>query len=105
MKSCKWSSPGSAGHDVVDVWFLEAVEGGGGSHGVGAHVVKDQPVAHLQVRQVTLLHDAVKAVACRAPDTAGVHGLIRLWLLLVQRQGRHTNRYPLIHLPLSYLAE
>lgn len=79
-------SPGRAGHDVVDVGPLEAVEGGGGGHRVGAHVLEDQPVAHLQVGQAALLHDAVQAVAGRAPDAAGVHGLVGLWLL--REEGR-----------------
>lgn len=74
--------PGAAGHDVVDVWPLEAVEGGRGGDRVGAHVLKDQPVAHLQLGQVALLHDAVEAVARWTPNTAGVHFLIWLWLLL-----------------------
>lgn len=66
----------------MDVWPLEAVEGGRGGHSVGAHVLKDQPVAHLQVGQVALLDDAVEAVARWTPDTARVHDLIWLWLLL-----------------------
>lgn len=65
----------------MNVRSLEAVEGGGSGHGVGTHVLKDQPVTHLQVRQVTLLNNAVKAITCWAPDTAGVHDLIWLWLL------------------------
>lgn len=80
---CDIYSPGSAGHDVVNVRSLEAVEGGGGSHRVGTHVLKDQPVTDLKVRQVTLLNNAIKAITCWAPDTAGVHDLIWLWLLLV----------------------
>lgn len=75
-------SPGRAGHDVVKVRPLEAVECGGGGHGVGAHVLKQQPVAHLQVGQETLLSDTVQPIARRPPDTARVHGLIRLRLLL-----------------------
>lgn len=71
-----------AGHDVVEVRSLEAVEGGRGGHRVGAHVLEDQPVAHLQLGQVALLHDAVEAVARWTPDAAGVHFLVRLWLLL-----------------------
>lgn len=74
--------PGVAGHDVVEVRSLEAVEGGRGGHRVGAHVLEDQPVAHLQLGQVALLHDAVEAVARWTPDAAGVHFLVRLWLLL-----------------------
>jgi len=71
----------------VHVRSLEAVEGGGGGHSVSTHVVKDQPVTHLQVGQVTLLNDAVEAVASRAPDTARVHDLIRLWLLIDRKRG------------------
>lgn len=74
--------PGTAGHDIVNVRSLEAVEGGGGSHGVSTHVLKDQPVTHLQVRQVTLLNNAIKAITRWAPDTAGVPDLIWLWLLM-----------------------
>lgn len=74
--------PGEAGHDVVYVRSLEAVKGGGGSHSVGTHVLKDQPVAHLQVRQVTLLNNAIEAVTCGTPDTAGVKDLVWLWLLM-----------------------
>ena len=75
-------SPGRARHDIVDVRSLEAVEGGGGGHSVGTHVLKDQPVTHLQVGQAALLNDAIEAVTRRAPNTAGVHGLVWLWLLL-----------------------
>lgn len=78
-------SPGGAGHDVMDVWSLEAVEGGGSGHGVGTHVLENQPVAHLHIWQAALLHDTIQAVACWSPDTAWVHGLIGLWLLLVEK--------------------
>ncbi len=71
----------------MHVRSLEAVKGGGGGHGVGTHVLKDQPVTDLQVRQVALLNDAIKTVTCWTPDTARVHGLIRLWLLSIQRDG------------------
>lgn len=84
-------SPGRAGHDVVNVWSLEAVEGGGGGHSVGTHVLKNQPVADLHVRQVTLFNNTIKAITCWAPDTAGVHDLIWLWLLLVGKGGGHTR--------------
>lgn len=80
--NCAAHSPGGPRHDVVDVRPLEAVEGGRGGHSVGAHVLKDQPVTHLQVGQVALLDDAVEAVARWTPDTARVHDLIWLWLLL-----------------------
>lgn len=80
-------SPGRAGHDIVNVRSLEAVEGGRGSHSVGTHVFEDQPITDLQVRQVTLLNNAIKAITSWAPDTAGVHGLIWLWFLLVSRNG------------------
>lgn len=79
-----WSrgdSPGSTGHHIMDIRLLEAIEGGGGRNSVGTHVVKDQPIAQLQVRQLTLLHDTVQAVACRPPDAAGEQVLIRLWFL------------------------
>jgi len=33
--------PSRAGHDVVNVWSLEAIKGGGGSHSVGAHVLEN----------------------------------------------------------------
>lgn len=83
-------SPSRARHDIVYVRPLETVESGGGSHGVGTHVLKDQPVTHLQVRQVTLLNDAIKAITCWTPDTTGVPDLIWLWLLFffVFRRGR-----------------
>lgn len=81
-------SPDRVGHDIVNVWPLETIEGGGGSHSVGTHVVKDKPVAHLHVRQVTLLSNAIEAVTGWAPDTAGVHDLIRLWLLLIEIVGK-----------------
>lgn len=92
---CDVYSPGTAGHDIVNVRSLEAVEGGGGSHGVSTHVLKDQPVTHLQVRQVTLLNNAIKAITRWAPDTAGVPDLIWLWLLLALRGVRkqEVNHY------------
>ena len=79
----------------MKVRSLETIEGGGGSHGVGTHVFKDQPVAHLHVRQVTLLNNAIKTITSWAPDAAGVHDLIWLWLLLVVRGGEEKER---IHL-------
>lgn len=79
--NCDFYSPGGAGHDIVYVRSLEAVKGGGGGHSVGTHVLKDQPVTHLQVRQVTLLNDAIQAITRRTPDTARVHDLVWLWLL------------------------
>lgn len=66
---------------------LEAVKGGGGGHSVGTHVLEDQPVTHLQVRQVALLNDAIKAITCWTPDTARVHDLVWLWLLLLREVG------------------
>ncbi|KAG7225155.1 hypothetical protein INR49_014786, partial [Caranx melampygus] len=63
-----------AGHDIVNVRSLEAIEGGGGCHGVGTHVLKDQPVAHLQVREVALLNNAIKAIA----GAEGVHTISTL---------------------------
>lgn len=94
-------SPGGAGHDEMEVRSLETIEGGGGGHGVGAHVLEHQPVAHLQVGQAALLHDAVQPVACRAPDAAGVHDLIGLWLLSVvnqesKKKKKHIRGLPLI---------
>lgn len=75
-------APGGAGHDVVEIRFLEAVEGGRGRDGVGPHVLKDQPVADLQLGQAAQLNDAVEAVARRPPDAAGVPDFVRLPLLL-----------------------
>lgn len=76
----------------MHVRSLEAIKGGGGGHSVGTHVFKDQPVTHLQVRQVALLNDAIKAITCWTPDTARVPDLIWLWLLLVLREvGAHAE--------------
>lgn len=80
--------PCRAGNDVVDVRSLEAIEGGGCCHSVGAHVLKYQPIAHLQVRQATLLNNTIQAITCWAPNTAGVEDLIWLWLLLVVKGER-----------------
>ena len=84
------NSPCRARHDIVYVRPLEAIESGGGSHSVGTHVLKDQPVTHLQVRQVTLLNDAIKAITCWTPDATGVPDLIWLWLLFFW-EGRRTE--------------
>lgn len=62
----------------MNVGSLKAIEGGGCCYSVRTHVLKHQPVTHLQVRQVTLLYDSIEAVACWAPDAARVHDLI--WL-------------------------
>lgn len=51
--------PGRPGHDVVNVRSLETIKGGGSSNSVGTHVLKHQPVPHLEVRQGTLLHDPI----------------------------------------------
>lgn len=66
---------------------LETIKGGGGSHSVGPHVLKDQPVTHLQLRQTTLLNDAIKAITCWTPDTARVLDLISLWPLYLGGRG------------------
>ena len=73
--------PSCAGHDVVDVWLLEAIEGRGRSHSVGPHILKQQPLSHLHIRQSAHLSDAIQAVTGWSPDAAGVHTLIWLWLL------------------------
>lgn len=72
----------------MQVRSLEAIECGGGSHSIGTHVLKNQPVTHLQVRQATLLSNAIKAITCWTPDTAGVHDFIWLWLLLGGDRGQ-----------------
>lgn len=79
-------SPGRSRHDVVKVGSLKAVEGGGCGDSVSAHILKNHPVAHLHVGQVTLLHDPVQSITCGTPDTAGVHYLIWLWLLLGKKK-------------------
>lgn len=73
--------PGCSGHDVINIWFLEAIEGGGRSYSVGTHVLEKQPFAHLHVRQAALLHNAVEPITGRAPNAAWVHALIRLGFL------------------------
>lgn len=78
----------------MNVRSLEAIEGGGGCHCVGTHVLKDQPVAHLQVRKVALLNNAIKAIAGWAPDTARIHGLIWLWFLLDKESRREAKHLP-----------
>ena len=70
----------------MDVWRCKAVEVRGGGHGVRPHVLKQQPVSHLQVRQAAGLSDAVQPVTGGPPDAARVHGLIWLWLLLKQKR-------------------
>lgn len=75
-------SPGRAGHDVMQVRFLESIKGGGGCYSVGTHVLKDQPVAHLQVRQAAQFNNAVKAIARWSPNATGVPDLIWLSFLL-----------------------
>lgn len=47
FSKCHFNSPGRAGHDVVQVRFLEAIKGRGGCYCVGPHVLKDQPVTNL----------------------------------------------------------
>jgi len=48
----------------------DAVEGGRGGHGVGAHVLKDEPVTNLELGEELLPGDAVHRVAGRAPEAA-----------------------------------
>ena len=55
---------------VKDAWLGHAIEGGRGRHCVGAHVGKDDPVASVKLRKMSLLVDAVKAITGRAPDAA-----------------------------------
>lgn len=78
-------APGRARHDVVQIRFLEAIKGRGGRYGVGPHVLKDQPVANLQVRQAAQLNDAIQAVARRSPDATGIPDLI--WLSFLWESG------------------
>lgn len=81
------------------VGSLEAIKSGGSCNSVGTHVLKDQPVTHLQVWQVTLLNNAIKAITCWTPDTARVPDLIWLWLLLVFRErGEHIEVTTTVHL-------
>lgn len=97
-------SPNRATHDIVNVWPLEAIESGRSRHSVGSHVVKDQPVAHLQVRQLALLNNTVEPITGWAPDTAGVHDLIRLWLLFTETIGREKTT-TLLQLSLGYILD
>ena len=55
-------SPGVLMHDVVAAGLGHAVEGGGSTHGVGAHVLEVQPLALVQLWQESVLLDAVNAV-------------------------------------------
>lgn len=71
-------------------WPLEAVEGGSCCHSVGTHVLEEHPVANLQLGHGTALHDAVQAVARRAPDAARVAALIWLGPLRERVEGNET---------------
>lgn len=79
-----------AGHDVVQVRFLEAIKGGRCCHSVSPHVLKDQPITNLQIWQTTQLNDAVEAIARWSPDTTRIPDL--LWLSFLFENGEvHIN--------------
>lgn len=69
-------SPHGSRHHVVDGGSLEAVEGGGRSHRVSAHVLKEHPVTHVHLGQAAALHNPIQAVTRGAPDAGGVVLLI-----------------------------
>lgn len=68
--------------DVEEVWAWHPIEGGPSSNCIGTHVRKVHPLAHFQLRQLALRHDAVQAVTCWPPD----RGHKSVWRVLCQRK-------------------
>lgn len=67
-------------HDVEAPGLWHAIEAGGSTHGVGSHVLEDQPVASLQSWQKAFLDDAIQTITSRTPQAALVQGLIQVFL-------------------------
>lgn len=75
-------------HVVVTSRLGHAVEVGGGTHGIGAHVFEDDPVAGVQLGQRVVLFDTVQAVAGGSPDTTG-----ELSIIIVRLLGEEQHNY------------
>ena len=54
-------------HDVEAPGLWHAIKAGGSTHGVGSHILEDQPVASLQSGQEAFLDDAIQTIASRSP--------------------------------------
>lgn len=69
--------PGQAGHGVGDVRQGTLPERVRAFHGVGTHVLEDEPVPDVQLRQLQAVGDAILRAARGAPQAAAEQGLLR----------------------------
>lgn len=80
----KTTLPGHSGHSVVNWGWGRSLERGGGQHRVGPHVLKDQPVPDLQLRQFQAICNSVQPIASWSPEAAVVQG--EIWGGFLQRR-------------------
>ena len=71
-------------HGIEAARLGHAIESRCSAHCIRAHVRKKHPVSIIKLGHLGLFNDAVKAIACRAPDTAGVRGFTGITLLIYQ---------------------
>lgn len=90
--------------NVVAAWLWHAIEIGGCTHGVGTHILEDNPVSRVLFWQQTFLLDAVQAVTRGAPDAALEHHLLAwfiedswLYFSMVIEQAVEGAVHPVIH--------
>lgn len=72
-------------HHIVDGGSLESIEGRSSSNSVITHVLKEHPITHMHLGQVTALNNAVQAVTGRSPDAGWIILLIWFGSLLKKR--------------------
>jgi len=62
--------------DMVALWFGHAIEVRSSTHGVGTHVLKQQPVTSVELRETRVPGEAVQPVTSRPPQAARVARLV-----------------------------
>ena len=96
-------TPELRSHGIVDGGGREAIEGGAHDRRVGAHEWEDQPVAHIQLRQLHLLQEElVQGITRGAKEGAREEGRLGAELLQGHGGGKskkiptHIHPYPLL---------
>ena len=72
---------------VVASWLGHSVKIGGSTHGVCTHIIENNPVASIQVGHLTVVSDAVQAIASWSPDAASEAWIISILKLLESYKG------------------
>lgn len=68
--------PGQAGHGIGDVWLWTPTAQGRSRNAVGTHVLENQPVPILQLRQLHVIGDLVLCVPQGTPEAAAAQELL-----------------------------